>query len=60
MSTRPNILFINTDQHTWNAISAYGNAHVQTPNIDTCTPMAYRLCDLIAAIRSARLRVRVG
>lgn len=34
MSDRPNILFINTDQHTWNAISAYGNAHVQTPNID--------------------------
>ena len=34
MSDRPNIIFINTDQHTWNVISAYGNAHVKTPNID--------------------------
>lgn len=34
MSKRPNILFINTDQHTWNAISAYGNPYLHTPNID--------------------------
>ncbi len=32
---RPNIIFINTDQHCWNAISAYGNPFVNTPNIDT-------------------------
>ena len=25
MSKQPNILFINTDQHTWDAISAFGN-----------------------------------
>ena len=34
MSARPNILFINTDQHTWDAISAYGNTWLRTPNID--------------------------
>lgn len=34
MSKRPNILFINTDQHSWNAISAYGNPYLHTPNID--------------------------
>ncbi len=34
MSKRPNILFINTDQHSWNALSAYGNPYLQTPNID--------------------------
>ena len=34
MSQRPNILFINTDQHTWDAISAYGNTDLNTPNID--------------------------
>ena len=34
MYNRPNILFINTDQQTWNAISAYGNGHLHTPNID--------------------------
>ena len=34
VGSRPNILFINTDQQTWNAISAYGNPHVRTPSID--------------------------
>ncbi len=34
MTPKPNILFINTDQQTWDAISAYGNEHVRTPNID--------------------------
>ena len=34
MSERPHIVFINTDQHTWNVISAYGNGDVHTPNID--------------------------
>lgn len=30
----PNILFINTDQHNFDAVSAYGNRWVETPNID--------------------------
>ncbi|MCH2666666.1 MAG: sulfatase-like hydrolase/transferase, partial [Deinococcales bacterium] len=30
----PNVLFISTDQQTWDAVSAYGNPHVNTPNID--------------------------
>lgn len=34
MNNLPNILFINTDQHTWDAISAYGNPYLNTPNID--------------------------
>ncbi len=34
MNGHPNILFINTDQHSWNAISAYGNPYLNTPNID--------------------------
>ena len=34
MSDSPNILFINTDQQTWDAISAYGNTWVKTPHID--------------------------
>ena len=34
MADRRNILFINTDQHTWDAVSAYGNPYVLTPNID--------------------------
>ena len=34
MNGRPNILFINTDQHTYDAISAYGNTFLHTPNID--------------------------
>ncbi len=34
MADNPNILFINTDQQTWNAVSAYGNPYVHTPYID--------------------------
>jgi arylsulfatase A-like enzyme len=33
-STRPNIIFIFSDDHAYQAISAYGNKQVQTPNID--------------------------
>ena len=31
---RPNILFIMTDDHAEQAISAYGSQLIQTPNID--------------------------
>jgi arylsulfatase A-like enzyme len=34
MGDNLNILFINTDQQTWNVVSAYGNPHVHTPHID--------------------------
>ena len=33
-AARPNIIFLHTDQHTWDAVSAYGNRYVATPNID--------------------------
>lgn len=31
---RPNILFINTDQQTWDALAAHGNPQLRTPNMD--------------------------
>jgi arylsulfatase A-like enzyme len=34
MSAPPNIIFLHTDQHTYDAISAYGNQWLSTPNID--------------------------
>lgn len=34
MPTRPNILFIMSDDHAYQAISAYSNRLIQTPNID--------------------------
>jgi len=34
MSKRPNTLFLNTDQHLWNALSVHGNPYLHTPNID--------------------------
>ena len=33
-AARPNIIFLHTDQHTYDAVSAYGNRFVATPNID--------------------------
>lgn len=32
--TRPNILWICTDQQRWDTIAALGNPHINTPNID--------------------------
>jgi arylsulfatase A-like enzyme len=34
MTNKPNIIFITTDQQSWNHIGAYGNKHLVTPNID--------------------------
>ncbi|MFF0345776.1 sulfatase [Kribbella sp. NPDC004875] len=34
MSERPNILLICTDQQRYDTLGAYGNDHVQTPNLD--------------------------
>ncbi len=33
-TTRPNIIFIMSDDHAYQAISAYGSQLIQTPNID--------------------------
>jgi len=32
--TRPNILFIHSDQHRWDAVGANGNTDIRTPNLD--------------------------
>ena len=45
--SRPNILFILSDDHAWQAVSAYNESRhlVQTPNIqqmDTLSPFEYR------------------
>lgn len=34
LPARPNIIFIMTDDHAYQAISAYGSDRIQTPNID--------------------------
>ena len=31
---KPNVLFIMTDQQRWDSITALGNRHIQTPNMD--------------------------
>src|ERR1044071_7840952 len=33
-NSRPNIVFIFSDDHAWQTISAYGSKLVQTPNLD--------------------------
>jgi arylsulfatase A-like enzyme len=33
-ATRPNILFIMTDQHRWDCLGVNGNKIIQTPNLD--------------------------
>ncbi len=39
----PNILFIHVDQMHWEAMSAYGNAHVKTPGMDKIAEEGYSL-----------------
>ncbi|MBO0959848.1 sulfatase-like hydrolase/transferase [Neobacillus sp. MM2021_6] len=34
MNKKPNVVFITTDQQHWNTISALGNSHIRTPNLD--------------------------
>jgi len=31
---RPNLLFVLSDQHSWDMLGAYGNREIQTPNFD--------------------------
>ena len=38
-STRPNIIFIMSDDHAYQAISAYDNRLIETPNIDRIAKM---------------------
>ena len=33
--SRPNVLFIMTDQHRWDAMGAYGNSVIRTPHLDS-------------------------
>ena len=40
---RPNIVFIMSDDHAWQAISAYGSDRNSTPNIDRLAREGMRL-----------------
>ena len=42
MSTRPNFLFIITDQQRADHLGAYGNAIVQTPHVDSLARAGFR------------------
>ncbi len=50
--TRPNILFIMTDDHATNAISCYGSRLIETPNIDRIAGEGVRFdnCYVVNAI----------
>lgn len=41
-ATRPNVLLIMTDQHRMDAIGAYGNPVIRTPNIDALAQQGVR------------------
>jgi choline-sulfatase len=34
MNSRPNILWLCSDQQRWDTLGCYGNSHVRTPNLD--------------------------
>ena len=61
--TRPDILFIMTDQQRFDTIAALGNSHVHTPNLDRLVRRgiafsnAYATCPVCVA---ARYTIRTG
>jgi len=63
MTDRPNVLFIMTDQHRFDAIRALGNEHIYTPNFDRLVERglaftnAYSTCPVCVA---ARYTIRTG
>src|SRR5437870_9030709 len=62
-STRPDILFIMTDQQRFDTIAALGNSHIYTPNFDRLVRRgiafsnAYATCPVCVA---ARYTIRTG
>ncbi len=60
---RPNILYVMTDQHRYDAIRALGNEHIYTPNLDRLAQRgvaftnAYSTCPVCVA---ARYTIRTG
>src|SRR5437762_4476783 len=62
-STRPDILFIMTDQQRFDTIAALGNSHIYTPNLDRLVRRgitfsnAYATCPVCIA---ARYTIRTG
>src|SRR5437667_12580771 len=61
--TRPDILFIMTDQQRFDTIAALGNSHIHTPNMDRLVrrgisfSSAYATCPVCVA---ARYTIRTG
>src|SRR4051794_41694881 len=61
--TRPDILFIMTDQQRFDTIAALGNSHIYTPNMDRLVRRgisfsnAYATCPVCVA---ARYTIRTG
>ena len=62
-ATRPNILFVMTDQQRFDTIAALGNTHIHTPNLDRLVKRglaftnAYSTCPVCVP---ARYTVRTG
>ena len=62
-STRPDILFVMTDQQRFDTIAALGNSHIYTPNLDRLVRRgiglsnAYATCPVCIA---ARYTIRTG
>ena len=50
--TRPDILFIMTDQQRFDTIAALGNSHIYTPNLDRLGRRTVQLLQLIEALKA--------
>ena len=60
--TRPNIVFIMTDDHAAHAISAYGSVVNKTPNLDRIAKegMRFDRCFVVNSICTPKLQTELG
>ena len=54
--TRPDILFIMTDQQRFDTIAALGNSHIYTPNMDRLVRRGISFSNAYATLPGLRCR----
>ena len=57
-TTRPNILFLFADDQRPDTVSAYGNPHIRTPNVDRLAASGMRLASRSSSTQSSTRRCR--
>jgi arylsulfatase A-like enzyme len=47
---RPNLLFVFSDQHSWDMLGCYGNRQIQTPHLDRFAAQGVRFDHCVSSV----------